>query len=265
MNQHHTQHRIQIDDVDIDIVEIGAGRPLLFLHPLDGLGSSMEALVALGEDFRVIAPWHPGFGHSELPPEFRTIADLVLFYRQLVDQLDIKDAVLVGNSFGGWLAAELAVQSVEAFTHLVLVDPVGIKVGARDERDITDIYALSQAELATALYHDPSRALPSGEISDVDALGIARSREAHAYFGWKPYLHNPGLRRWLRRISIPTLVLWGASDGIVGIDYGRAFSSEIPNSTFVVLDDAGHYPQVEQPEKFYEAVVAFAADPQGEV
>jgi pimeloyl-ACP methyl ester carboxylesterase len=86
-------------------------------------------------------------------------------------------------------------------------------------------------------------------MSDEERLSIARSREAYAYFGWKPYMHNPSLRRWLRRIKIPTLVFWGSDDGIVTPDYGRAFAAEMPNAQFSLIEQAGHYPQTEQPER----------------
>lgn len=249
---------VVVDGVAIELVETGSGGPLLFLHAVDGIHPGAPWLKAIAADRHVIAPWHPGFGHSEQPQEFRSVSDLAYFYLELAQQLDLRDAVLMGASFGGWLAAEVAIRSTERFSHLVLVDPLGIKVSGRRDRDIADMHALSQEQLAAAAYHDPSkRKRDYSAMSDRDLLAIARSREAYTYYGWQPYMHNPGLRRWLRRIRIPTLVVWGESDGIVSTDYGRAFAAEIPGARFELIPDAGHYPHVEQPERFVELVAGF--------
>jgi len=176
-----------------------------------------------------------------------------------MDQLDIRDATVLGASFGGWVAAEVAVRSTQRIARLVLVDPLGIKVGDRESRDIADMYAMSQAELTAHAYHDPSRRTRDySTMSDRDLLGIARSRESYTYFGWRRYMHDPSLRGWLQRIRVPTLVAWGASDRIVTPDYGRAYAAEIPGARFELIEQAGHYPHVEQPDRFVELVLAFA-------
>lgn len=247
-----------VDGVRIELLEAGAGKTLLFLHSVEGIDPAAPWFAGLADRFRVVAPWHPGFGHSELPAEFRTIGDLALFYLELVRELELDDAVLVGSSFGGWLAAEIAVRSVAPFSHVVLVDPLGIKVSGRETRDIADMHAMSQDELARAAYHDPAAGRRDySALDDRELLGIARSRETHTYLGWKPYMHDPSLRRWLRRIRVPTLVIWGASDGIVSVDYGRAYAAEIAGSRFEVIDDAGHHPHLEQPQRFVELLAGF--------
>jgi pimeloyl-ACP methyl ester carboxylesterase len=251
---------VVVDGVTVELARSGSGPTLLFLHSVDGIDPSARWFELLAERFDVIAPWHPGFGHSELPSEFRTVGDLAFFYLELIRELEIRDAVLVGASFGGWLAAEIAVRSTAAFSHLVLADPLGIKVGSRKERDIADVFAMSQAEMTARAYHDASRRTRDySTMSDRDLLGIARSREAYTYFGWSPYMHNPTLKRWLRRIRVPTLVACGASDGIVAPDYGRAFAVEIPGARFELIDEAGHYPHIEQPDRFVELVLEHVA------
>jgi pimeloyl-ACP methyl ester carboxylesterase len=225
---------------------------------MDGIDPQAPWLQALAAEHRVVAPWHPGFGHSERPAEFRTVADLAYFTLELADHLDLRDAVLVGASFGGWLAAEVAVRSTARLSRLVLIDPLGIKVGGRMERFITDMHALSQDDLAKAMWHDPERGIRDySAMGDDELLGLARSRESFTYFGWKPYMNNPGLRRWLRRIRIPTLLVWGQSDGIVGLEYARAFAAEIPGARLEVIPGAGHYPHVEQPDRFTAVVGEF--------
>ncbi|WP_281689144.1 alpha/beta fold hydrolase [Pseudonocardia thermophila] len=249
-----------VDGVRIDVVRGGRGRPLLFLHSVDGIRPDSPFLTGLAESFEVVAPWHPGFGHSELPDEFTSVADLAYFHLQLADELGLQDAVLVGTSFGGWIAAEICVRTTAPFGALVLLDPVGIKVGDRETRDIADVFAISQEEMSALAYHDPAkRTRDYSAMTDEERLAIARSREAYTYFGWKPYMHNPGLKRWLRRIDIPTVVAWGASDRIVTPDYGRAFAAEIPGARFVEIPEAGHYPHIEQPAAVAELITSFAA------
>lgn len=260
MPDHLQTTRIAVDGVGIDVVRGGEGPPVLFLHSVDGVRTDSPFLTGLARSFEVIAPWHPGFGHSELPDEFRTVGDLAYFYLQLVDEFDLADAVVVGASFGGWLAAEICVRSTAAFRALVLLDPVGIKVGDRETRDIADVFALSQEQMTALAYHDPAKRVRDySAMSDEDRLAIARSRESYTYFGWSPYMHDPTLRRWLRRIEIPTLVACGSSDGIISPGYGRAFAAEIPGAAFVEVPEAGHYPHLEQPLHTLDLVTEFAA------
>jgi pimeloyl-ACP methyl ester carboxylesterase len=94
-------------------------------------------------------------------------------------------------------------------------------------------------------------------MSDDDIVVRARNWEALCLYGWHPYMYNPQLKRWLRRVTRPTLVLWGASDGIVSPAYGRAYSALIPGARFELIAGAGHYPEIEQPEAFADRVAAF--------
>ena len=94
-------------------------------------------------------------------------------------------------------------------------------------------------------------------MSDDELVVHASNRDALCLYAWHPYMHNPRLRRWLHRIAVPTLVLWGASDRIVTPSYGRAYSEAIPGARFELIADAGHHPEIEQPEAFVERVVAF--------
>jgi pimeloyl-ACP methyl ester carboxylesterase len=254
-----TPQFLTVDGVKTEIARAGQGKTLLLLHAVDGVKPASPYFQLLAQSFDVVAPSHPGFGHSEWPREFRTVEDLVYFHMTLADQLGISDAVLVGCSFGGWLAAEIAVRATKRFSHLVLTDAYGIKIGDRDSRDIADLYAISQEDMNRIAFHDPAkRKRDYSTMAEEDLVAIARSREAFAYFGWKPYLHNPSLRRWLRRIDIPTLVMWGESDGIVTPDYGRAYAAEIPGARFTLVKEAGHYPHIEQPETFARNIVEFA-------
>ena len=249
---------ITINGVRVEIVEKGRGRPLLFLHPGIGLDRDAPVIDRLAECARVIAPSHPGFGGSEQPKSFTSVDDLAYFYLDLLDELDLKDTVLAGVSLGGWIAAEIAVKSTARLSHLVLANAVGIKVGARDTRDIVDIFAITEDELNALAYFDPKLGGRDYKaMAEADVRTVARNREATARYGWSPYMHDPKLKGRLHRIRIPTLVLWGAADRILSEAYGRAYCAAIPGARFETIERAGHYPHVEQPEEFARRVNAF--------
>jgi len=249
---------ISIAGVSLELEERGSGPPLLFLHPGEGLQPRRPWLDLLARRYRVIAPHHPGWANSALPTWLSSVDDLAYLYLDLADELELADATLAGVDFGGWIAAEIAVRDTRSFSRLILADPLGIKVGGVLDRDITDMHALPHDEYMRAAWADPVRgehdltALPETELA-----GIARGREAFALFGWKPYMHNPRLKRWLHRIDIPTLLLWGERDGIVSYEYCQAWGSEILGSHLETVADAGHFPHWEQPQAFVDAVTQF--------
>ncbi len=252
--------RVSVHGVSVDVLEYGTGRPLLFLHGEEGPTAwSTEYLERLSERFRVIAPWHPGFGASQLPSHYRDIGDLALFYLDFLEQEGLEDVVVVGASFGGWLASEVAVRNNSRIGSLVLIDPVGIRISADPTAvDITDLDALTPADRAKATFHDPSLAERDLTVLDEQAReGIARSLEALARFGWTHYLHNRALLQWLHRAQRPTLVLRGASDGVVSRSYHDAFAAAIGADGVVEIANAGHSPHLEQPEATVRALTAF--------
>jgi pimeloyl-ACP methyl ester carboxylesterase len=256
---------IDVHGVTTELYEGGSGTPILYLHAGEGLRPSAPFFRLLASAGHLLAPVHPGFGVKPRPPSFSTIGDLAYFYLDLLDQLELDKVDVVAADFGGWIAAELAIRSSARLSHLVLAGSTGIKCGGREDRDIADIFALSRPELIELMYADPAISQvgesPLREdfdgLSDDALISIARSRESLAVFGWSPYMHNPRLRQWLHRIDIPTLVVWGARDRFTLPEYGASFAAAIPAARFEVLEDAGHYPHIEQPERFIEVVANF--------
>lgn len=247
-----------INGIQIEVIECGSGRPLLFLHPEIGLLGSAPAIDRLAERARVIAPSHPGFGASAQPPDFDCIDDLAYFYLDLIEALDLTDLIVVGVSLGGWIAAEMAVKSCARLSRLVLANPVGIKISDRQTRDIADIFALTDEQFAELAYFDPAvgksdyKAMPEAQVR-----AVARNREATARYGWSPYLHNPKLKPRLARIRVPTLLIWGTADRILSPPYGHAYAAAIPGARLAPIERAGHFPHIEQPEAFARAILAF--------
>jgi pimeloyl-ACP methyl ester carboxylesterase len=251
--------RMKIGEVSLEVLTAGDGPPLLFLHGGDYFAQHRDFFERLARRWRLMVPRHPGFGGSERPDNFRTIHDLAYLYLELLERQDLRDVVLVGSSFGGWIAIEMCVRCLERIGRLVLIDPVGVKFGGREERDITDIYALPSAELLGRTFFDPPRAARNyAGLDDEEAQSIARDRAATALYGWRPYMHNPGLRQWLHRVRVRSLVLWGENDGIVLPEYGKKLCQSLPNARLELIGEAGHYPQIERPGDVAGAIERFA-------
>jgi pimeloyl-ACP methyl ester carboxylesterase len=248
--------------VDLAIEEEGAGRPLLFLHPGEGLEPHRPWLHLLARHYRVIAPWHPGWGNSALPDWVGGVDDLAYLYLDLVAALKLERAILVGACFGGWVAAEMAVRNTAHFAGLGLIAPLGVKFGGVLERDIADMHAVSRDAYLALAWADPARGdVDTTTLPDAELAAIARGREAFALFGWKPYMHNPRLRHWLHRIDIPTRLLWGAEDRIVTPAYGERWRAAIPGASLGIVPDAGHFPLWEQPETTVAELTRFIDTP----
>jgi len=253
--------RIEINGISVETVIAGTGPPLLFLHGGDYVAQNRALLDRLAQRFRVVAPRHPGFGTTPRPAWCRTIHDIAYLYLDLLDRLDLREATLVGSSFGGWVALEMAVRSTARLGHLVLIDSLGLKFGGREERDIADVYALPADEVLRRTFTDPGRFVPDyAALDDAELQAIAHDREATALYGWKPYMHNPALAHWLHRVAVPSLVLWGDKDGIVASSYGETLAGALPNARFERIAGAAHYPQIEQPEAVADLVARFAQE-----
>lgn len=171
--------------------------------------------------------------------------DLAAAYVAMLEELDLADVTVVGNSFGGWLAAEIALQQSPRVSAAVIVDGIGIEVA---EHSLTDVSGMSVTELQKFSWHDPSKApAPAsgpGPSPDVQAL--------IAYTG--PTMSDPTLLERLGAIDIPVHVVWGESDRIAVPEYGRAYAAAIPQSTYTLLPRTGHLPQLETPEALLEVL-----------
>ena len=255
-------HIEPIDGGEIEVFRGGSGQPVLLLHGAYGWWGWEPVLDRLSEKLKVVAPSHPGFGHSTRLDGIDSVDDLAYFYLDYIEKQGLMPGRLVGLGMGGWLAAEIAVRSPHLVERLVLVDSVGIKISDRETRDIGDPFILFGDELQAMLWNDPSSfslPVPAPGMPPDQLEVVLRNQESAMYYGWKPFMHNPKLRQRLHRITCPTLVVWGEGDRIVAPSYGRAFADSIPNARFVSIPGAGHYPHREQLEPFVAAVQEFLA------
>lgn len=248
-------------DHRVDLLRGGSGAPLVYLHSLVGETRWLPFHQGLAEAFEVFAPAHPGFGATEIADPIESMEDVVFHYLDVLEGLGIKRAHFVGVSLGGWIAAEFAVRYPERVTRLVLADAFGLNV---EDHPLPDVFSEIEnaGELRRLLFADPE-----GPMADllvpkkgVDAGKMLPVRDAlHATrrlaIGRK--LFNEKLARRLRRISCPTMVLWGERDALLPLGYAEAYRDRIANAELKLLPDAGHLPQFEQPERFVQAVKEF--------
>ncbi|MGW5195701.1 alpha/beta fold hydrolase [Kribbella sp. NPDC004138] len=224
-------------------------RSFLLLHGGGGVRTMAGFADQLAEHTRsrVLLPTHPGFGGTPKSAGLTTVEALAAAYVELLGELDLTEVTVIGNSFGGWLAAEIALQKSPRVSDVVIVDGIGIEA---DGHPLTDVSGLSPAELRALSFHDPAK-LPvppavGGPSPDVQALT--------GYTG--PTMSDPTLLDRLGAIDGPVHVLWGESDRIADPEYGKAYAAAIPGSTYTILPATGHLPQLETPEELLGALLA---------
>jgi pimeloyl-ACP methyl ester carboxylesterase len=241
--------------VDLVVEERGEGRPFLLLHGGAGPASMARfaSLLAERHHVRVLTPTHPGFARTKRPDELKSVKGLAQVYSSLLDRLGVSDATVIGNSAGGWIAAELALLANPRVSGIVLVGAGGIEVAGHP---IPDISKLTLDEVMSLSYHNPKpfRVDPASMTDDQRAIMAANRAALRVY---APEMTDPSLAERLARIAVPALVISGESDRIVDPEYGRAYAAAIPNAQFQLLPNAGHVPQIEAPEQLLTAIWNF--------
>ena len=249
------QQRVTVDGATIRLFRGGGGRPLVFLHGAGGHTGWRPFMETLSAEFEVIAPEHPGFGQSDDPSWLDTVADLAYFHLDLLRALGLERVHLVGTSLGGWVAAEMAVRNTAALASLTLVCAVGILANGEP---IPDIFRMPVEENLRRYFADPETAARRlADLGKADQATIAKNRATVTRLAYRPRFHNPHLHKWLHRIDVPTLLVWGAQDGLVPPEFGEAYRGLIPGPRLVVLDNAGHAPFDEQETAFVAAFREF--------
>lgn len=242
----------------VHLLHGGEGEPLLFLHAAGGAGHWHEYLQLLATRFEVFAPDHPGFGGSDELPEVEGVDDLVYHYLDFIERLGLDCPHVVGGSFGGWIAAELAVLAPYSISSLVLLGAAGLRI---PEHPVADLFLMTPEQLADVLFHDPTKAASVFPPDpDLDAIMAAyRDATALARFTWSPFMCNPKLERRLGRISVPSLVVWASDDRLIPIAHGHRYAEMIPNARFALIGDCGHAMYFERPKEFAGITANFLA------
>jgi pimeloyl-ACP methyl ester carboxylesterase len=187
-------------------------------------------------------PTHPGFAGTPRPAEIDSARALAARYLAELTE----DVVVIGNSLGGWIAAEMAIASTGRVRGAVLVNAVGFAIPGEP---ITDVAALPPGELPKYSFHKPPVLPP-------DAPRPQPEYAALAVYGGKT-MNDPTLLDRASKIRVPVNVLWGESDRIATPAYGRAVAAAIPNATFTLLPESGHLPLLETPERALDQILAW--------
>ena len=252
-----TTHLVTLDGiaVPVDVTTYGAGRPVLLLH--GGAGPSSvaafaEQLAGTG-DVEVLVPVHPGFDGTPRPDSLTSIRGLAALYVALLDALDRHHVTVVGNSIGGWTAAEIALLDCPRVTSTVLVDAVGLDL---PQAPIVDFFGLTIDEVVDLSYaHPDAFRFDPAALPPARQLAMAGNRESLRVYGGTT-MADPTLLERLAKAAGPVLVVWGAADRIVPPEHGRAYAEALPDARYAVIEGAGHLPQLETPERLRDLVVS---------
>jgi pimeloyl-ACP methyl ester carboxylesterase len=240
---------VQIRDAAIHVrragPETGQAPPILFLHGVTGAPTWLPFFDALSADREIIVPDHPGYGASDNPPWVRNLSDLAMFYLDFMEELGLTEVHVVGHSLGGWVGAEIAVRDRSRLKSLTLISPAGLRVPGNPPGDI---FIWNAEEGVRNAYHDQSMASAVLDVllSDEEREIALKNRFAAAKYCWQPRLFNPDLEKWLHRIKLKTLVVWGRDDKIFAPAYADLWVQRLPQAELLMLEECGHLPQIEK-------------------
>ena len=252
-----TRRETFIDGLTVRFDERGSGRPMLVLHGGGGPLTVAGLAEALSTHAHVLLPTHPGFAGEPRPEWFNSIDDLAFAYLELLERLNLRDVLVIGSSVGGWIASTMALRdTAQLISGLVLVNGVGIQV---DGHPVPDVSTLAPDKLAALSFHNPAafRVDPLTITPEQIAARKANTETLYVYDSER-LGGDPKLQRRLRHVKIPVLVAWGESDRVADLEYGRVYAQSFPNARFEPIPEAGHLPQLEQPERLLNLLWEFA-------
>lgn len=270
----------------VDVGEQGDHRPIVFVHGLSGQWQNwLENIPRFAEQRRVVALDLPGFGVSPLANEQISIDYYGRVVAELCDRLGLAPAVLVGNSMGGYVAAEVAIDHPETVERLMLVSAAGISQSELSVDQVLRVgkfFALTtRASTAQRRRHMARPALRHWILSLI-VRHPTRLRPDIAFEGLVKGANKPGFidalgacidydfRDRLPDIACPTLVVWGENDAIIPVRDADKYVELIPGARKTVLEDTGHVAMIERPVMFndelerflrYEVRAPLAAEP----
>ena len=226
-----------VNGIDTVVLSAGEGAPLVFFHGA-GTAIGFDSLLPLAERFRLILPYHPGYGPSADDASVDSIHDYALHYLDLFDQLQIDQLSLAGHSMGGCLAATFAIEQTRRVRRLALAAPLGLRV---PEHPTVDLFSISDEEFLGMLTEDMSVFAGKVPIPPTPEFLADRYREststARMYWN-RPY--ELKLQKWLHRLTMPTLLLWGGNDKLIPAEQAPVWALEIPSAEVKILPGVGH-------------------------
>jgi pimeloyl-ACP methyl ester carboxylesterase len=247
---------LKVRDVTVKLHRAGTGPTVLFLHGAGGVPQWLPFFDSLAQHYQLLVPEHPGFGGSDDPTWIRSMPDLAMFYLDLIEEAGLDSIHLIGNSLGGWLAAEILIRDRSRFRSLVQLAPAGIRTKGVPGGDN---FIWGPEEAVRNLFHDQAYADRILSLTPTEAQMdvMLKNRFTAAKFGWQPRWFNPDLEKWLHRIKLPALVMWGDDDKILPPVNAALWQQRLPDARMVMLKDCGHLPHVEHADKVASDVIAF--------
>ncbi|MFD1198057.1 alpha/beta fold hydrolase [Brucella gallinifaecis] len=233
----------------------GKGEVAVFLHGGAGLSVWTPFFQKISEHYDLRVPEHPGFGLSDNPEWLNTIADLALFYMDYLDNIDAEKIHLIGNSFGGWIAAEVASRDCSRLKSLTLIGPSGLASSA----DATDIFRWSHEESMRNLFHNQAIAerILTAPVGPEQLATLVKNQTTVVRLGAATRLVNPDLVRWLHRIKVPAHIVWGEEDRICSVATASIWAENLPHVKVTIVPEAGHLPHAEKADITGPAVIRF--------
>jgi pimeloyl-ACP methyl ester carboxylesterase len=274
---------ISVESRWVNVIDIGQGPALIFIHGLAGCWQNwLENIPFFAREHRVIAMDLPGFGESEVPVEQISISGYARTIEALCEALDVEGGVIIGNSMGGFIGAELAICFPARVERLCLVGAAGLSIEKlRTERNrgvrrrAENIVFFNVAWIATRspaltarprlrrmilrlVAAHPERLpgpLTAELVKGAGKPGFSDALDALCYYP---------IRDRLREIACPTLIVWGDKDRLVPVKDAAEFQRLIPDSRKVIYSDTAHLPMVERPARFNDDLRAFLEEEPGE-
>jgi pimeloyl-ACP methyl ester carboxylesterase len=243
-------------------VKGGGGKPLLVLHEELGHPGWLRWHEALSRCRTVLVPLHPGFGQTPRVGWVMNVRDLACFYARFLRDQHLAPIDVVGFSFGGWIAAEMAANDPRLFRRMALVAPMGIRPPQGEIMDMFTVTArayLYKSVLDAERTPEFSKLYGGGESPEqFEAFEEARSEAAR--LAWQPYMFNPSLPHLLEGVSeLPALLIWGRQDAVVPASAADVYHRALRDSRLAVFDRSGHRPEIEKPSEFINQLEAFLA------
>ena len=251
------EETVSIDGSELSIVRGGEGKPIVIFHGELGDPGRLGWQSDLASSRELIFVRHPGFGISPNIKWLKSIRDLAGLYAQLLRQMGLEGADVIGFSLGGWIAAEMAAANDSIFGKMVLVAPAGIKP---PEGEIRDLFVDPPIKYVAASVNDVGKTpefdnLYGGATTPEQIELLVDAQAGTANLAWQPYMFNPSLPHLLKGVNgLQTTVIWGREDAIIPLSAGTAYEAAIASAKLVVFDDCGHYPEVEQREAFVDQI-----------
>jgi pimeloyl-ACP methyl ester carboxylesterase len=248
--------RHTVRDVNVRTLTTGSGEPLVFLHGAGGMPLGGRFLEGLAASFTVTVPEHPGFGQSDTPQTIRNIGDMAMYCLDMLASLKLGRVHLVGASLGGWIAAEAAIRNTTHIASLSLMAPAGLRVKGVP---IGDNFIWSPEENVRNLVHDQklADAMLAATPTEAEMEEQLKNRFMVTRLGWEPRWFDPALARWLHRVDVPALVLWGAEDQLFPARFAQEWGERIPGAAIEILPGCGHLMHLEKPDAVVDRIATF--------